>query len=321
MDNQVLIASGKPIDERVLQSAAAGFGEEGLESKVLIYSSREQLLEAVRHANYLLVRNDVVDREFLDAAEELKMVVRLGSGTDNINVDYATSRGIEVTNTPDANSASVAEMVIGLMVYFARNLANPQQNYIGFELAGKTLGIHGFGHVGKKLAKRALGMDMRVVASDINPDYETAIRYGVESVKPEELYRQCHIISVHVPLVRAPPNASTVGLVNYNLMSSIFRDGILINTARPEVVNHEDLIVRMMENPRFRYAVECHNADTEGFKERHGLRGFDGRLLVLPKMCSQTAEAHLGAFYEAIRIVSRHYASNGKSDPARFLGH
>ena len=123
MDNQVLIASSKPIDERVLQSASADMDREGLESKVLIYSSREQLLEAVRQATYLLVRNDSVDRELLDAAEKLKLVVRLGSGTDTIDASYAATKGVQVANTPNANSTAVAEMVIGLMIYFSRNLA------------------------------------------------------------------------------------------------------------------------------------------------------------------------------------------------------
>nr|MBD5376513.1 3-phosphoglycerate dehydrogenase [Bacteroides sp.] len=256
------------------------------------YTDKQQLLDAVADADALIIRSDKVDKDVLDAAKKLKIVVRAGAGYDNVDLAEATAHGVVVENTPGQNSNAVAELVFGMAVLMARNNYNGKA---GTELKGKRLGIHAFGQVGRNVARIAKGFGMEVSALDPYCPEQDMIAAGVKPVHTvEDLYRESDYLSLHIPAT-----AETRGSVNAALIDLLPKGGVLINTARKEVIDEAGLKEAMERRPDIKYVADVRpdNADelTEAFAER---------VFFTPKkMGAQTAEANINAGLAAARQI------------------
>lgn len=282
---KILVATEKPFAAVAVKGIREVVEAAGAELVLLEkYTDKAQLLAAVADVDGIIVRSDIIDAEVMDAARNLKIVVRAGAGYDNIDLQAATARGICVMNTPGQNSNAVAELAFGMMIMMARNLYNGTS---GTELKGKTLGIHAFGQVGRNVARIAKGFGMDVYAFD---PYCPADVIEAAGVKPlatvEELYRNCQYVSLHIPA-----NDETKKSINYALTSLMPKGAMLVNTARKEVINEEDLVRIMEERPDFRYVTDVAPANAALLAEK-----FPGRTFATPKkMGAQTAEANINA--------------------------
>ena len=289
---KVLVATEKPfakvaIDGIRKEVEAAGFELALLEK----YTEKSQLLTAVADADALIIRSDKVDSEVLDAAKNLKIVVRAGAGYDNIDLAAATAHKVVAMNTPGQNANAVAELALGLLVYAVRNFYNGTS---GTELMGKKLGIHAFGNVGRNVARVAKGFGMDVYAFDAYCPADVIAAAGVTPVKSvEELYETCQYVSLHIPAT-----AETKGSIGKNLVSQMPKNGLLLNTARKEVINEAELIELLGERADLRYVTDIKpDADAEFAK-------FEGRYFSTPKkMGAQTAEANINAGIAAARQI------------------
>ncbi|RLD47183.1 MAG: 3-phosphoglycerate dehydrogenase [Bacteroidetes bacterium] len=256
------------------------------------YSTQDELIEAVKDADALIIRSDKITREVLEAAANLKIVVRAGAGYDNVDLAAATEKGVVVMNTPGQNSNAVAELALGMMVYQARNHFNGTS---GTELKGKTLGIHAYGHVGRLVARIAHGFGMEVIAFDPFIPKETIQKDGVavaESV--EDMYATCNYISLHIPA-----NEHTKRSINYNLLSKMQKGATLVNTARKEVIDEEGLLKIFEENESFNYVSDIAPDNKELLEEKFGNRCF----FTPKKMGAQTAEANINAGIAAAKQI------------------
>ncbi|MBW6474325.1 MAG: hypothetical protein K0B14_14460, partial [Anaerolineaceae bacterium] len=240
----------------------------------------------------MIIRSDIVDAEVLDAAKQLKIVVRAGAGYDNIDLTAATAHNVVAMNTPGQNSNAVAELAIGMMIFQARKQFNGKA---GSELKGKTLGIHAYGNVGKCVATIAKGFGMEIFAFDPYIPREQIEADGVHCLDTvEELYAKSQYVSLHIPA-----NAETKNSVNYKLLTSMPKPATLVNTARKEVVNEEDLIKVFVDRPDFSYVSDIEPACAAEIKEK-----FTGRFFFTPKkMGAQTGEANVNAGLAAIRQI------------------
>lgn len=282
---KVLVATEKPFAPVAVKGIkevveAAGY-ELGLLEK---YTEKSQLLEAVADADALIIRSDKVDAEVLDAAKQLKIVVRAGAGYDNIDLEAATAHNVVAMNTPGQNANAVAELVMGLLVYAVRNFYNGKA---GTELLGKKLGILAFGNVGRNVARIAKGFGMDILAYDAFCPAEVIEAAGVKAVgSTAELFEQSDIVSLHIP---ATPE--TRQSINAELVGKLPKGGILINTARKEVIDEASLLALMEERTDLKYIADIKpDADAE-FAEK-----FADRYFATPKkMGAQTAEANINA--------------------------
>lgn len=288
---KVLVATEKPfaavaVDGIRKEIEAAGYTLELLEK----YTERAQLLEAVADADALIVRSDKIDAEVIDAAKQLKIIVRAGAGYDNIDLAAASARGIVVENTPGQNSNAVAELVFGMAVMAVRNMYDGTS---GTELRGKRLGIHAFGQVGRNVARIAKGFEMNVSALDPFCPDEVIAQAGVEPVYTvEDLYADNNVVSLHIPAT-----AETRRSVNYDLIMRLPKKGLLINTARKEVIDEDGLLRALTERPDLKYVADIRPDNAEAL-----LAAAPGRVFFTPKkMGAQTAEANINAGIAAAR--------------------
>ena len=291
---KVLVATEKPFAKVAVDGIREVVEQAGYELALLEkYTAKEQLLEAVADADALIVRSDNVDAEVLDAAKQLKIVVRAGAGYDNIDLAAATTHNVVAMNTPGQNANAVAELAIGLMVMAVRNMYNGTS---GTELKGKKLGIHAYGNVGRNLARIAngFGMEVYVYCRTQYPREVMAAEGVTQLSSAEELYATCDVISLHLPAT-----SETKGSVNYSLLSNMPKGGVLVNTARKEVINEDELIRFMQERADFRYVTDVMPAADQKMHEL-----FDGRYFSTPKkMGAQTAEANINAGIAAAKQI------------------
>lgn len=290
---KVLVATEKPFAKVAVDGIRAEVEKAGYELALLEkYTDKKQLLDAVADADAIIIRSDIIDAEVLDAAKQLKIVVRAGAGYDNIDLAAATAHKVVAMNTPGQNSNAVAELALGLMVYAVRNLYNGTS---GTELKGKKLGIHAFGNVGRNVARIAKGFGMEVLAFDAYCPDSAMIEAGVTPVhSAEELYEKSNIVSLHIPAT-----AETKNSINYALLNRMPKGSILVNTARKEVINEEELIQLMTERADFKYVTDIMPASDAKMNEL-----FAGRYFATPKkMGAQTAEANINAGIAAARQI------------------
>ncbi|MCF0213641.1 MAG: 3-phosphoglycerate dehydrogenase, partial [Muribaculaceae bacterium] len=254
-------------------------------------------LAAVADADALIIRSDKVDKDVLDAGKQLKIVVRAGAGYDNVDLAEATAHNVVVENTPGQNSNAVAELVFGMAVMMARNLYNGTS---GTELKGKRLGIHAFGQVGRNVARIAKGFEMEVCALDPYCPDDVMVAAAVKPVHTvEELYKNNEYVSLHIPAT-----AETRGSVGYDLAMMLPKNGVLINTARKEVIDEDGLIRAMEERADLRYVADIKPDRAADFEEK-----FPGRVFFTPKkMGAQTAEANINAGIAAARQIVAYFA-------------
>ncbi len=290
---KVLVATVKPFAKEAVKQIESLFNEAGYQCTFLEkYEDKSAFLNAVQDVDALIVRSDKVTSEVLDAAKNLKIVVRAGAGYDNIDLEAATAKGVVVMNTPGQNSNAVAELVLGMMVYQARNRFNGTS---GKELKGKSIGIHAYGHVGKNVARIAKGFGMEVAAFDPFVPAKDIEADGVKVYsKAEEMYAQCDYISLHLPA-----NKHTIDSVNYDLMSKMKPDATLVNSARKEVVHEEDLLKIFEEKPKFAYISDIAPDNRAVIEEKYPDRCF----FTPKKMGAQTAEANINAGIAAAKQI------------------
>ena len=263
---KVLIATEKPFAKVAVDGIREVLEQAGYEMLLLEkYTAKQQLLDAAADVDALIIRSDNVDAEVLDAAKQLKIVVRAGAGYDNI---------------------------LGMMVMAVRNMYNGTS---GTELKGKKLGIHAYGNVGRNVARIAKGFGMELYAYDAYCPDEVMVAEGVTPVhSAEELYATCDVVSLHIP---ATPE--TKGSINYALLSNMPKSGLLVNTARKEVINEDELIRFMQDRHDFRYVTDIMPAADQKLNEL-----FEGRYFATPKkMGAQTAEANINAGIAAAKQI------------------
>lgn len=282
---KVLIATDKPFAAEAVTGIREVVEKAGFELVLLEkYTEKKQLLDAVADVDAAIIRSDIFDKEVLDAAKNLKIVVRAGAGYDNIDLEAATANNICVMNTPGQNANAVAELVFGLAVYAIRNFFKGTS---GTELLGKKLGIHAYGNVGRNVARIAKGFGMEVYAFDPFLSKEAIEKEGVKAVgSAEELYTTCQYVSLHMPATDETANS-----INYELISKMPKNALLLNTARKEVVDEASIVKVMEERKDFKYVTDVLPGNHAEMTEK-----FAGRYFSTPKKSgAQTEEANINA--------------------------
>lgn len=282
---KVLIATEKPFAKEAVEGIKKVIDAAGMETVLLEkYTDKSQLLDAVKDANAIIIRSDIVDAEVLDAAKELKIVVRAGAGFDNVDLAAATAHNVVVMNTPGQNSNAVAELALGLMVYAARNFFDGSS---GTELMGKKLGIHAYGNVGRNVARIAKGFGMELYAYDPFLPAEMIEKEGLKALSSvEELYETCQYISLHIPAT-----AETKESINYALLNRMPKNAVLVNTARKEVIHESEMVKLMNDRADFKYVTDIMPKNHEEMQAAFAKRYFS----TPKKMGAQTAEANNNA--------------------------
>lgn len=289
---KILVATEKPFAKKAvdeIRKVVEGAGDQ----LILLekYTDKSELLNAVADVDAIIIRSDKVTKEVIDAGKNLKIVVRAGAGYDNVDLAAATEKNVVVMNTPGQNSNAVAELALGMMVFMARG------NYKGIsgtELKGKKLGIHAYGYVGKMVAGIAKGFGMETYAFDPFVSKENIEKDGVKAVSSvEELYQNCHYISLHIPA-----NDKTKNSINFDLLSKMPKGATLVNTARKEVVNEDSLKKIFAEREDFKYisdiAPACHEE----------LLKYEHRYYSTPKkQGAETSEANINAGIAAAKQI------------------
>ncbi len=282
---KILIATEKPFAAAAVKAMEEIITAAGIEVvKLEKYTEKKQLLEAVAAVDGIIIRSDIVDAEVLDAAKNLKIVVRAGAGFDNIDLAAASAHNVVAMNTPGQNANAVAELVFGMLLFQCRNQFS---GAAGTELMGKTLGLHAFGNVARNVARVAKGFGMEVYAYDPFLTKEQIESAGVKAVESiPELYSTCQYVSLHCPATK-----ETIGSINYDLLKTMPKNACLINTARKEVVDEAGLMKLMEERADFKYIADVKPAAADAFVEKFGTRVF----FTPKKSGAQTAEANSNA--------------------------
>ena len=295
---KVLVATEKPFAQAAVDGIRKEIESAGHQLELLEkYTEKSQLLDAVKDADAIIVRSDKVTPDVLDAAKQLKIVVRAGAGYDSIDTAYAKEKGVVVENTPGQNANAVAELVFGMLVYTVRGFYNGKS---GSELLGKKLGILAFGNVGRNVARIAAGFGMDVYAYDAYCPKEVIESAGVRAVDNQnELFKTCDVVSLHIP---ATPE--TKESINYAMVGQMRKGGVLINTARKEVINEPELLKLLADRTDLKYITDIMPDANEEFVK------FEGRYFSTPKkMGAQTAEANINAGIAAARQINSYFAS------------
>jgi len=282
---KVLVATDKPFAKEAVEGIREAVEKAGFELALLEkYTEKSQLLDAVKDANAIIIRSDIIDAEVLDAAKNLKIVVRAGAGYDNVDLDSATAHNVCVMNTPGQNANAVAELAFGMMVAGVRNFYDGSS---GTELLGKKLGIHAYGNVGRNVARIAKGFGMEVYAYDAFCPTDVIEKDGVKALNSaEELYKNCQFVSLHIPAT-----AETKQSINHALLSKMPKGAMLVNTARKEVINEVELEKLMEDRQDFKYVTDVMPGNHEKLMASYAKRYFS----TPQKMGAQTAEANINA--------------------------
>ena len=291
---KVLIATEKPFAKTAVEGIEAILKEANYEVvRLEKYTDKAELLAAVADVDALIIRSDKVTAEVIEAAKQLKIVVRAGAGFDNVDLAAATAHNVVVMNTPGQNSNAVAELALGMMVYMARNQFNPGT---GSELQGKTLAIHAYGNVGRLVGLKGKALGMNVIAYDpFITDEAVFERDGVKKMNSvAELYAAADYLSLHIPAT-----AETKGSIGYDLAMSMPKGATIVNTARKEVINEEGLMKAMEEREDLKYVTDIAPDAKEAYAEKFGKRYFG----TPKKQGAETAEANVNAGLAAARQI------------------
>jgi len=289
---KILVFTEKPFAPAAVKAIADVISSSGNDMELVERGTRADLLDAVKNADGLIVRSDIIDEEVMNAAPDLKVIVRAGAGYDNIDLAAASARKICVMNTPGQNSNAVAELVFGMIVMMCRNNYNGTS---GSELKGKSLGIYAFGQVGRNVARIAKGFGMKVQALDVFVPDDVMVAEGVVPVHDvNELFSQNDFVSLHIPAT--PQTRNSIG---YDFVMKMPKNGMLVNTARKEVIDEEGLKKALSERSDLRYVSDIKPAMAEEYEKLFGSRVF----FTPKKMGAQTAEANFNAGVAAAEQV------------------
>lgn len=290
---KVLVATEKPFAAIAVNGIREVIDNAGYELVLLEkYASKADLLAAAADADAIIIRSDVIDAEVMDAAKNLKIVVRAGAGYDNVDLKSATDHNVVVENTPGQNSNAVAELVFGMVIMAVRNMYNGTS---GTELKGKRLGLQAYGQVGRNVARIAKGVGMEISAFDPYCPVEVMKEEGIIPVgSVEELYANNDIVSIHIPAT--PETKKSIG---FDLITKMPKGGVLVNTARKEVIDEEGLEKALEARADLKYVADVKPDNAAVLEEK-----FPGRVFFTPKkMGAQTAEANINAGIAAAKQV------------------
>ena len=296
---KILLATQKPFAAAAvngIKEIAEGAGHE----VVLLekYAAQSDLVAAVADADAMIIRSDKVTAEVLDAAAKLKIVVRAGAGYDNVDLAAATAHGVVVMNTPGQNSNAVAELALAMMIFMARTQFTPAT---GSELLGKRLGVQAYGNVGRLVGQKARALGMEISALDPFLTDEQISSAGADPVHSvEELYAASNYVSIHIPAL-----PSTIGSIGYDLITKMPKGGVLVNTARKEVIDEAGLDKALEDRPDLKYVTDVMPDNYAELREKYGLRVF----ATPKKMGAQTAEANINAGLAAARQIVDFFAT------------
>ena len=296
---KVLLATQKPFAAKAVSGIREILEAAGHELVLFEkYAEQSELVAAVSDAEALIIRSDKVTAEVIAAAPKLKIVVRAGAGYDNVDLAAASAAGVVVMNTPGQNSNAVAELAIAMMIFMCRNQFTPAT---GTEIEGRTIGIQAFGNVGRLVGAKAKALGLKVKAIDPFLTPEKIAEGGAEPVSElKELYQSCDFVSVHIP---ATPQ--TVGSIGYELITSMPKGAVLVNTARKEVIDEAGLEKALEDRPDLKYVTDVMPDNYATLQEKFGLRVF----ATPKKMGAQTAEANVNAGLAAARQIVAFFAT------------
>ena len=296
---KVLLATQKPFAAKAVSGIREILEAAGHELVLFEkYTEQSDLVAAVSDAEALIIRSDKVTAEVIAAAPKLKIVVRAGAGYDNVDLAAASEAGVVVMNTPGQNSNAVAELAIAMMIFMCRNQFTP---VTGTEIEGRTIGIQAFGNVGRLVGAKAKALGLKVKAIDPFLTPEKIAEGGAEPVSDlKELYQGCDFVSVHIP---ATPQ--TVGSIGYELITSMPKGAVLVNTARKEVIDEAGLEKALEDRPDLKYVTDVMPDNYAALQEKFGLRVF----ATPKKMGAQTAEANVNAGLAAARQIVAFFAT------------
>ena len=296
---KVLLATQKPFAAKAVNGIREILEAAGHELVLFEkYAEQSELVAAVADAEALIIRSDKVTAEVIAAAPKLKIVVRAGAGYDNVDLEAATEAGVVVMNTPGQNSNAVAELAIAMMIFMCRNQFTPAT---GTEIEGRTIGIQAFGNVGRLVGAKAKALGMNVKAIDPFLTAEQIAAGGAEPVTElKEVYSGCDFVSVHIP---ATPQ--TIGSIGYELITSMPKGAVLVNTARKEVIDEAGLEKALEDRPDLKYVTDVMPDNYAALQEKFGLRVF----ATPKKMGAQTAEANVNAGLAAARQIAAFFAT------------
>ena len=261
-----------------------------------------KIKEIIIDAEIVLVRSDTqINKELLDVSKKLKIIGRSGVGTDNIDIEEASIRNIYVTNTPEANVISAAELTIGLLISTARNIAvanNSVKNnewerseFIGVELYKKQLGLIGFGKVAKLVSKRMQSFDMKIVFYDPFIDSSTE---NEEKVELEELLKTSDFISIHVP-----KNKETINLISKEKLSIVKEGSVIINTSRGGLIDEQEVFNLVNENKLYSAGFDVYEKEPPEMSEEKNR----SKVITLPHLGASTKEAQARAGQQLVENI------------------
>lgn len=296
---KVLLATQKPFAAAAVAGIRNIVEEAGHELVLLEkYAEQSDLIAAAAEADAMIVRSDKVTAEVVEAAKNLKIVVRAGAGFDNLDLAACTAHKVVAMNTPGQNSNAVAELAVAMMIFMARTQFTPAT---GTEIQGKTVGIQAFGNVGRLVGAKAKALGMNVKAIDPFLTKEQIIAGGAEPAESlEELYSSCDYVSVHIP---ATPQ--TIGSIGYELVTRMPKGATLVNTARKEVIDEAGLEKALEARPDLKYVTDVAPDNIATLQEKFGLRVF----ATPKKMGAQTSEANVNAGLAAARQICDYFAT------------
>ncbi len=289
----ILVATDKPFARLAVDGIKEIVKKAGFELKLLEkYTGKEQLLDAIKDVDAVIVRSDILDEQVIQAARKLKIAVRAGAGYDNIDLKAATAKGIVVMNTPGQNANAVAELIFGAMIYLNRNFYNGSS---GTELRGKTLGIQAYGHIGHIVGMIAKGFGMDVCAHDPYVDKAIIENDSLKYVtSARDLYSKCQYVSVNLPA-----NKETKESINFDLLKLMPEGATLVNMARKELVHEPSLLKMFAERKDFRYVTDVAPDCQDQIKAEYQTRYY----ATPKKMGAQTEEANINAGLAAARQI------------------
>jgi D-3-phosphoglycerate dehydrogenase len=276
----------------------------------------KDLVEAAKNVDILVVRSTIVNEETINNSKTLNLIIRAGSGVNNISIQAANKKGIYVANCPGMNAVAVAELAFGLMIAldrfipdnvidFRNSVWNKDKYSKGNGLKGKTLGIIGVGAIGKEVAKRALAFEMNVYGKDITRIEGVQIKDFSEM---DKLLPLCDVVTIHLP---ATPQ--TKGLFNKQMFSYMRNGALLINTSRHDVIVEEDLL-EAVKTKNIRAAIDVFKGEPEGKAgEVKSVLQNNPNVYVTHHIGASTQQAQDAVAEETVRII-QHYAHSGVID-------
>ena len=265
-------------------------------------NKKQKIKENIVDAEVVVVRSDTkINKELIDISKKLKIIGRSGVGTDNIDLAESSSRNIHVTNTPEANIISAAELTVGLIISAARNIIGANNSvkksewersqFTGIELHNKQMGLIGFGKVAKLVSRRMQSFDMRIVFYDPFVDSSTDTEKKVEL---DELLNTSDFISIHIP-----KNNETENLISKEKLSLIKKGAVIINTSRGGLIDEEEVFNLVKKNKLYSAGLDVYETEPYKIKKEHQ----NSKVITLPHLGASTKEAQIRAGKQLIKNI------------------